>query len=394
MQTRGLCCALFWIILSGLLFSSCREAFEIEYEIQDVSPILIVDGYIDAGSTSSVYELGYARTLNDREKGLIGNIPVGNALVSIESEAGDVFRSTGSSSGHYRIPHPLLDKNQRYRLRIQLGPTEYLSDFVPVSVSPEISEIEWERNEDGVQILLSTADPTNSTRYYRWEFEETWKYFSQIISRYKLDGDQIRRRLPSEEIDLCYNSSNSSDIHIGTSEDLTNDAIHQYPLTEIPNLSEKLSDRYSILVRQFPLNEVSYIYWKQLRESSQNLGDIFGPMPSELRGNIVCTTDPELHVIGIVEAIQVAEKRIYINRMDLSEFWPVDNDFFDNCIVLDTPRNASWFALYPTMVPVEAVSLNPNLPIVTGYNYVESLRCVDCAFRGGTYAPPAFWQNN
>ncbi len=395
MATRGRFSTVFWIMLSSLLFSVCREPFEIEYEVQDEAPILIVDGYINAGGTESIYELGYARPLSDRQNGIAGNIPLGNALVTIESENGEKFAASGGAgSGRYVIRHPLLDRDQRYRLRIQTGPTEYLSDFVPVRISPEITGIEWERNEDGVRILVSTADPANNTHYYRWEYEETWKYYSQVITWLIVDGNQVRMREPHEEIHLCYISRPSSDIHIGTSEELANDAIHRFPLTIIPNLSDKLSDRYSILVKQIPLTALSYTYWKQLRESSQNLGDIFGPMPSKLQGNIVCTSDPVFHVVGIVEAVQVAKKRIYINRLDLPGFWAVENDYFDNCIVVDTLRSASWFATNPIATPVTEVSPNPNLPTVEGYFYINSRRCVDCAFRGGTYAPPAFWKHN
>jgi len=385
------------LTLGACLFVACRQAFDIEYEPQDSSPILVVEGYINMGNTESNYKLGYARQVEvgaGASSFLDFNTPVTNASITIESESGVKYYSStaAASGGQYLIRHPVLDPGQRYRLHIRIGQTEYESEFVEVRISPEIGTLEWERNDKGIQVFVNTADPDNQSRYYRWEFEETWKYTPNWRSIYILEDGEVRFREPDEFVHACYMSQHSSSIYLGTSEDLSNDAIHHFPLAFVPALSDKMTDGYSILVRQIVMTEQSYSYWKQLKESSEKLGDLFGPMPSELRGNLVCTTQPNNHVIGVVEAIRTAEKRMFISRSELVDHLPVINEYYAGCRLEagSVVEAINFVTNNPNFLLVQEVQDNPDDAAITGYSY-STRACVDCRVRGGTVDMPDFW---
>lgn len=389
-----------WFWMMGLLsLASCREPFEMDYEVHDVAPILVVDGYINVRGTESHYTLSYASPLNEAEQPVTG-YPGGYDLtplyvMMIESENGTRYYSEPVSSGNITIPHPVLDPNQKYKLHIQAGPHVYESEFVEVKTSQEISNVEWADTEEGVELYVSTEDPSNSTRYYRWEYEETWRYNPIYMSNIVLQpqDSSVRYRGTGEDIHICYITQRSRSILIATSEELSMDAIHRFPVAMIPNLSEKLSSRYSILVKQIPMTEAAYRYWSQVRESSENLGDIFGPMPSQLNGNIMCISNPDYHVIGMAEAVEVAEKRIFISKEELPRLWRVQDGYYLSCELLELRiSEAIEVAMAnPGLLLVDEVYANPNSPLPSHYS-IAPVRCVDCRIKGGQFAPPAFWQ--
>lgn len=383
------------MLLVGLAgISGCKDPYIPEYEPADMEPILIVEGFIDINSTESVYTLGHAYPLGDQNQGGGRNTPIAHGAIAIESESGAIYYSQiGTAAGSYRIPHPVLDRNTRYRLRIQVGEDEYLSEYVVPKQSPEITSVDWEVGPDGLQLFVSTADPDNESRYYRWELEETWRFSAKYISQVILDDGELRDRTIDERISICFLSDHSHDIVIGTTAGLEADVVHRHPIQLVPHWSEKLQYRYSILVKQRAISEEAFVYWGIIRESSEDIGDIFSPLPSEIRGNIRHTGDTRRKVVGMVEASGVTEKRIYVDAHRLPGSWVTQNDFYNNCELLDnTADNARDFLMSnPNYIPVFGDPRNPASPYPTHYTYAPR-RCVDCTLRG-TLDPPAFWED-
>lgn len=386
------------LLLAGLgvlllLTDACRKPFDMQYEAGDNAPLLVVDGFIDAGNTESTYRLSYARPVaGDTQAGEPSGLsPILTAAsVIIESESGTRYPSTRSPDGQHVISHPVLDVDQRYRLLIQVGDAAYESDFVPVKVSPEISAIDWDENELGIGIYVSTEDPSGQTGYYRWEYEETYRYHAPFLSEEIFENGRLRERTHDELVYVCYTSERSNHILIAHSQDLSRDAIHGFQVAQIPTYSAKMTRRYSILVRQIPMTAEAYAYWEQLRESSEGLGDIFGPMPSEIRGNIHSVTHPERKVIGLVEAATVTERRMYIDSYQTQEYWPVQDPYYSSCLFLVEPLGDVLMVLRndPGYLPIGDFPGDEVTP--AGYAYADQ-RCVDCRVRGGSLTPPAFW---
>jgi hypothetical protein len=110
----------------------------------------------------------------------------------------------------------------------------------------------------------------------------------------------------------------STTISIANTEKLTANVIYQFPLTQIPyNTSDKLIDRYSILVKQYALTRDWYEWNQKIKKNTEQLGSIFDAQPSETGGNIHCVTDPLETVVGFVGCTTETEKRIFIDRTEI-----------------------------------------------------------------------------
>ncbi len=383
---------IYQLITGALLFFSCEEPYTPVYETEDMAPILIIEGYIDM-SGNSRFKLTQTVPLDAEEN----SVPVKNASLTIESENNQVHSFTGSSaSGEYTIPHPALSMGSRYRLKVVVFGKTYESDWVKPYATSEISGIEYSRTDTGLEILVSTVNQDENSRYYRWEFEETWKFSARYMSFFIFEDGRVRlRRQPEENISMCFDQEKSSDILIGTSENLSDNTISRQKIRFIPNLSDKLMYRYSILVKQFNISKEAYLFWSILKKNSESVGDIFGSMPSELKGNVRNVLDPDEPVIAMIEASLPAQKRIYYNAPDFTPPWPVFIPFYTGCELQEVPVEdaGKLFQLNPGFIPTNEVFKNPASPEPTHYSYTIH-RCTDCSFIGGALNAPDFWTDN
>jgi hypothetical protein len=277
----------------------------------------------------------------------------------------------------------------RYRIYIQTSNNkEYASDYVNLKTTPSIDSVTWTVENDGIQIYVTTHDPENNTRYYRWNAEETWQYVSAFYSSYMYKNKQMLGRYGDDLIFTCWQSDQTKEIYLGSSARLTNDVIYRQPITFTPVGSGKLMEKYSILVKQYALSQQGYEYWQILEKNTESTGSIFDAQPSELQGNIRCLTNPQEPVIGFVDASSVQQKRIFI----VGRFLPfrTPNIGYEFC-QLDTVPNT------PTDLEITFAS-NFFLPInpigsagIVAYTY-SFKHCVDCREKGGTNIKPDFWQ--
>ncbi|MEJ7664695.1 MAG: DUF4249 family protein [Hymenobacter sp.] len=94
-------------------------------------------------------------------------------------------------------------------------------------LTPPIDELPWAAEPSGVQIYVNTHDPTSATRYYRWEYQETWEFHSAFRSDVEYVNGQFQRR--TEDISRCWRTENSTRISLTTSDKLTQDVIAKFP---------------------------------------------------------------------------------------------------------------------------------------------------------------------
>jgi hypothetical protein len=150
--------------------------------------------------------------------------------------------------------------------------------------------------QEGCQIYLNTNDPANQSKFYRWEYSETWEF-----------------RLPFDVLNnICWISNNPNVINIKSTLGLTQDRISRYPLTFISNKTDRLNEKYSILVNQYSLNEDEYVYWEKRQKITENVGSLYDITPAALPGNIYCIENPNETVLGYFSVSAISSKRIFI----------------------------------------------------------------------------------
>lgn len=373
---------IFFAFCAIAAIAGCRQSYEPSV-IKANKNYLVVEGLINGGARS-VTTITLSRTRNVTDS--IVYAPELHAQVRILQKSGNVFLLHEQGNGVYASDALTLNTADTYQLQITTaGNGNYVSDFVPVKQTPAIDSLQWRRQPDGVSIFLNTHDPQNNTRYYRWEYTETWEYHSYIKPELGVNNGLIYYQDPSQQTYTCWRSAGSTNILLGSSVNLAQDVISFDSITTVPQNSIKIGVRYSIVVKQYALSQAAYAYWQLLQKNTQQLGSLFDAQPSQLAGNIACTTNPGEVVIGYISAGTVKEQRIFV-RNDEVPGWQQEFPGLD-CGLMTIDQNGTYYLIYnysDTAYAPYYFSGSTSLVIAKKF-------CVDCTQAGGTTSKPAFW---
>jgi Domain of unknown function (DUF4249) len=346
---------------------------------------LVVEGYI---SGNSVTQFNLTRTIP-----LPGDstLPVvTGAQLQVEGSDNSVYPLSELGGGLYAVSSLPLSTAGQYRLRIIIpGGETYLSEFVPYKPTPPIDSINWIQNGAGVTIYANTHDPSNSTRYYQWTFDQTYEYNSAEYSSYYYDTptNTVLSRSAAQQVFYCYRDIPPTSIVLGTSSQLAQDVIYEFPLVNIPPNSQELSDEYSILVTQYALTDSGYDFLSQMAATTQALGSIFDPQPSQLTGNIKSLSNPTEQVIGFIQAGTVQQQRIFINHTQLQNWVYLNECPAPDKVVPNIPDSIKAYFGGEGYIPL-------YFKFPPGGGWISNVAtCVDCTLYGGTTTKPAFWPN-
>jgi len=371
------------LLIAGL--TTCREPYA-PPTITQPNRYLVVDGFINTGAnTITTFNLNRTRNLGDTT--VIG-FPETNAQISIIGSNGIIYPLTDTAgTGAYSSGLLTLDATQLYHIAISTTAGEkFSSDPVPCLANPPIDSVFWLQPSD-LDIYASTHDPTDNTHYYRYDYNETWEHDSQLQSAYTVVNGFLVATDSSNQTTRCWTTDTSTNILLATSAALATDTIPGFNLATIPNSDPKVDVDYSILVRQYALTQDAYNYWLLIQKTTQNVGTLFDVQPTQLNGNIHCTTNPAEPVIGFISATNVQQQRIYIFESSLHD-WTHNQPGF-NCDTMTIPASfANPFAYNypdPNWAPYYFES-NVQLVLVSAV-------CLNCTLVGGTNIRPPFMPN-
>lgn len=374
-----------FLILSLL---GCREEFEPTISSSD-SRILVVEGYLDTEGTTSTLKLSYTQSLQS-DTSVFPKVL--GASVYLEASAGARFYLTEIGEGEYRFEQDIPDEDT-YILKISLpeGASYSSRELKPLD-STDIIDIDYEKNEDGVEIFITTRGDENADDFL-WTYEETWAFQPPFPSNVKYDQElrNVVDRTEEEKYDLCYRSVPNSNLILQSSSNFEDQLVFRQPILQINRGDERLSVRYSILITQKALAPDATEFWENLRENTDDLGTIFSPLPSQVQGNMVHDQNPNTPVIGQVGLGRVSQKRLFIDIQEVFPWQPDVDEYFgcttgtDTVLVVDYDNEFRFGNKVPTY-PI----YNENGLVPIGYLYSEK-RCVDCTLRGSNVAPE-FWE--
>jgi len=361
------------LVFMLLLLGGCVEPFA-PPEIASAERYLVIDGFLNTGLESSQIQLKRTQNVSDT------SAPAAElkAQVTVEGDLGSHYVFTEEANGVYRLGAQQLNENEQFRLRIiTANGKEYLSAFVPVIRTPLIDSVRSvvDRQQGGAQFYVTTHDPLNKTRFYRWKYEETWEFRTPFYSNLEVTRDTILWR--TEDISTCWQTELSTNILVGSSIHLSQDIIQDFPITFAASSTDKLLYKYSILVKQFGLSQDGFEYWTRLAKTTQNTGGIFDPLPSQVTGNIQCMSNPKELVFGYFSASSVSEKRIFLTASMGQYPYCELGDTLTYLEALIAP-DLIISPYYPPNNPVPLYVMAPTA-------------CADCRLHGGINVKPAFW---
>jgi hypothetical protein len=391
-----------------LFFCTCKTPYT-PAPITANSNYLVVEGLINI--TDSTF-INLSRTVNVSAKTTVK--PELKATVTIESNAGGSYPLKEVGNGVYAAAPLNLNPAIQYRLRIKTSNgNTYASDFSQTNITPPIDSVITDKQHDGIHIGVNTHNAQGTTRYYRWDYVETWQFATYYQSNYVSTGPAGLTVAPrTNDITHCWGNNISSNIILASTTGLSQDLLLNSPITYVPSNSEKLSIRYSILIRQYALTKEGYDYWTLLKKNTEQLGTIFDSQPSASIGNIHNVNNASEVVIGYINAGTVSQTRIYIDRTAMPISYVGDyvnsSPYNQYTCQLDTVKVAqrdksgsivaypeqelfnTGYPLHELQIPIDLVE-TVNLVTLSGSHSGTSPICADCTLRG-TNVKPAFWK--
>lgn len=284
---------------------------------------LVVDALVTDEITPSYVRLSRTTLAPDDRP-----VKVTGALVTISDDLGSSVILEERYPGDYRTDSLSFrgEVGRTYTLRIETSEGEkYESDPCLMLPVPAIDSLYYGRDQvfsaetgkfrEGITFYIDTKNETPGS-YYRWSFEEWWKFSVPDPAIFKYINDSTI--LPLETINrTCYAHTRSDMIdidntvsgHIG---DFIMKPVHFIASDE----SDRLQIQYFIDVKQMSVSPEEYEFWHLMTEINEAGGDIFDKQPFQVFSNIRNITDADDMVIGYFQVSGVKQKQMYVTFRD------------------------------------------------------------------------------
>lgn len=333
---------LYIALLSILFFQiGCTEPYEIESV--NYERVLVVESTITNEMKPQVVKLSRTSSLEDPQI-LIEN----NATVTVLGDNGEMYSFSQDSETGFYVSNQAFSAqpNVAYTLNIQTQDGQnYKSSTVMLPPTVEMDDVYVERiqdasdDKDGVQVLVNTEDETGNAKYFRYEYEETYKivapypspFNSEIIDYNPLTGTYQVVLTPRQPEEICYTTELSTGINQTTTTELNENRVFRFPVKYMSKFDAKIQTRYSILVKQYVQSVEAYTFYKIVKELGSVESLLSQGQPGYVTGNMVSEANPDEKVLGFFEASSMTEKRIYFNYEDVGLEKP---PYFVDCDLL------------------------------------------------------------
>ena len=322
--------ALQLVVLS--LLASCTEPYALQSN--NYENALVIEAILTNELKHQEVKLTRTYKLGDRES----EVETG-AIVKIFGDDGSVYEFEEIDGIYKSILEFQAIPNLFYTLTIETSNgNNYNSSLQKLTTENTIESVTATNSVNngvrGVQIAVNNYDPTNTSKYYRYTYEETHKVIVPRWSPNKLtfnNDNSITISLRDDpQTRECYTTKASNEIIVTSTTTLSEDRISNFPIRFIAQDDYTIANRYSILVKQYIQNFETYNYYKILKNFSTSGNILSQIQPGFIYGNIQCINNPNEKVIGIFEVASVSEKRIFFNYEELfpGQLFP---DYLDTC---------------------------------------------------------------
>ena len=265
-QHKGYCTSLL------LVACSCVEEIDLVEELS-FEDTLVIEANITDELKEQVIAMSRSYRFEDE-----GANPETNASVSITADEDRNYSFTESDSrpGLYVSDEVFrAEPGVDYRLFVTTSQGDsYTTQPVQLPQASKIDRVYGSRevNSIGTELLVikvDSYDPTRSSNYYRYEYEETYKIIAPnwvntefVILQDEYGNDLAFPGFTSRSLDEleCYNTDISNTIIQTSTTDLSEDRVSGFPVRNITTDNAILSHRYSILVRQYVQSIESFSY--------------------------------------------------------------------------------------------------------------------------------------
>jgi Domain of unknown function (DUF4249) len=390
----------FLVILITFIVNSCVEPFEAKTE--PFEAVLVVEGTIT--NEIKQQEIKLSRTLRLEDEGFEAE---NNANVKVVDDTQNEYIFKETTPGKYISTTAFnAQPNKSYQLSIttKSGKT-YASKPTKLTEATLNNNLYVSReiNKDsinGMAMYIDSFDSTGNSKYYRYEYEETykiiapyWYFFDLIAAPEEIDGVYVAYRTQEERI--CFKTVKSNDIIIKSTNEFGEDRINPFLIRFIDTGNYILSHRYSLLVKQYVLSREAYSYYKTHKDFSESESLFTENQTGFINGNVFSEDAPEEKVIGFFDVSMVFSKRIFFNYTDFyidERFPPYPKECIPTSPSLEatsTQPESLWAMVKAGTIKFQIENDEPK-PGESQY-YVVPRICGDCTVLGSNIVPD-FWE--
>ena len=391
-----------WFLVLFVLTIGCVE--QIDLKTITFEDALVVEGTIT--NELKFHQIKLSRTFKLEE-----SIPAteSNAIVQVIDDLQNTYNFQEERPGVYLSETEFKAMPSRqYQLRITTSNgRSYASHPTEITPEAQINDViavkEFNSNgTEGISIQVSSFNSNGNARYYRYEFEETYKIVPPYWSPYDevvvsdvapFEVDFVPR---TKEERVCYNTIFSKGIIQTETNNLVEDKVSKFPVRFISKDNFIITNRYSILVKQYVQSIEAYTFYNILNNLSGSESLFSQNQPGFFSGNLFSNENSEEKVIGFFEVASVSTKRIFVNPREIIKTTP---SYISKCTLV-APELVNASGNSPLIEAIKAGTLkffqvnggenSPVIPIPGGPYQMAPLPCSDCTVLG-TNVMPDFW---
>ena len=383
------------LLLPLVCAASCIYPFE--PEVPEGEKCVVIEGNIFVGAYTEV-NLSYMMPLNTPESEMKSETPVGRAWV--EAEDGTVYRPEKDVvASSFVIDTRKAPAQGRYRLCVEdtQNSRHYYSEWAEVNPEAFVDSLSYVYNDLDMTLCISAH--SDEGRYFRWSYQEDYKFHADHPKDYIFDyaeGLEVKLEPTDYSTYWCWRSNSSREVGLVATADLRDNRIVAHKFLTFSRSNLRLQTRYRMIIYMSCISADAYRYLDNLKTNSNFNGDLFTPLPSDVRGNIHCEEDPDARVIGYVDVCQVkkavfylgaAAYRLYIARGELSPSF-IPALVWDYGEEGQNPLNLRYFWDQGYAPMFEGADPDGNLGVLWNFK-----RCTDCRLDGGVLESPEDWED-
>jgi hypothetical protein len=311
------------------------------------------------------------------------------AEVAIVDDTGQITKLTEVKDGTYSTREPFCAEfGKRYKLTIVTQDrNQYESKFESLTKPQEINGLSYDFFKKvntyqtdfdyGYQFYVNIDTKRYEKVLFRYELDETWEIRMKFRITLYWDGKKF---VPINLMpQICWQHRDIAEYYLANSDIIGTNKINKFPLNYVNHLSDRLSFKYCLNVKQYTMSDSTYQFWKAQVDNLGRYG-LYTKQPYQGISNIRNVNNPGEKVMGIFEVSGVTSKRIFTP----DELWSSPRPYLA-CDPEPMP--------YPRNIPFYAIAMT----ITDGPNtYRDTFRisdpCADCETDGASPIKPDFWE--